>query len=98
MHCILTDVWLNLCAMVGEIAISLPQSKMGEKKGPIDRSSNWVALLIGIRSDPKLFAGSGVGSGSGQPGLGMKVKQNFSIKFTISPPNAQFKKKFPKKL
>jgi hypothetical protein len=46
-----------------------------------------AVLWIRNRSDPKLFAGSGVGSGtnhfrsgSGQPLSGMNVKQNFSDK------------------
>jgi hypothetical protein len=41
-----------------------------------------LVLLIWIRSDPKLFAGFGVGSGKNHSGSGqpMKMKQNFSDK------------------
>ncbi len=83
---------LNLCAMVGAIAVNLPYSQRWAQ-GPIDRSSNWAVLRIRIRSDPKLFVRSGSrvrsgknhsGSRSGQPGPGMKIKQNFSDKIRKS--------------
>jgi len=58
-----------------------------------------LVLLIWIRSDPKLFAGSGVGknhSGSGQHAPGMKVKQNFSDKIHNISAKCTIFKKFKK--
>ncbi len=47
----------------------------------------WIRIRIRIRSDPELFAGSGLGSGinhfgseSGQSGSGMNLILNFSVK------------------
>jgi hypothetical protein len=85
---------------VFEWSVTEHYSKIQIDVRPEKISVNNTVLWIRIWSNSKLFAGSGVGSGSGQPLSRMNLKQNFSDKIhnfstkgTININNIFFSKK-----